>query len=157
MLCLSGLLVVPFLTADVACAGSATTELRVQLIAATFVTSGLATIVQASLIPSVLTPPLQTTFGLRLSILHGPSFAFLPPLLAFKALPENYCSADENTLVPPEAWMFRMRTVRGDLPFCTVSRSKAVSSSVCSQWCSWVPRASLECLPNSSVRSPSLL
>ena len=46
MLCLSGLLVCPFLVADVACAGSASTELRVQLIAATFVTAGLATLIQ---------------------------------------------------------------------------------------------------------------
>lgn len=98
MLCLSGLLVVPFLVSDVACAGSASTELRVQLIAATFVTCGIATL-------------LQTTLGVRLSILHGPSFAFLPPILAYKAMPENKCTADEYTYVPREEWAARVATV----------------------------------------------
>ncbi|VDM55478.1 unnamed protein product [Angiostrongylus costaricensis] len=72
MLCLSGLLVFPFLVAEAVCAGDATVHLRVQLIAATFVSCGFATI-------------LQTTFGLRLCVLHGPALAFLPPLLAYKA------------------------------------------------------------------------
>ncbi|VDO87978.1 unnamed protein product [Heligmosomoides polygyrus] len=52
MLCLSGLLVYPFLVSEAVCAGDATVQLRVQLIAATFVSCGIATIV-------------QTTFGLR--------------------------------------------------------------------------------------------
>ncbi|CAD6194593.1 unnamed protein product [Caenorhabditis auriculariae] len=70
MICISGLLVVPYLVSNMVCAGPNTVALRVKLISATFVTSGVATI-------------LQTTLGLRLSILHGPSFAFLPALTTF--------------------------------------------------------------------------
>ena len=52
MVCTSSLLVYPILLSDVVCAGNATLTLRVQLIAATFVACGFATI-------------LQTTVGLR--------------------------------------------------------------------------------------------
>ncbi|VDL75001.1 unnamed protein product [Nippostrongylus brasiliensis] len=102
MLCLSGLLVVPFLLSNFVCAGSATIELRVRLIAASFVSSGIATI-------------LQTTFGLRLCILHGPSFAFIPPLIAFAQLPENRCTADMDTYVAPEIWTAKILTMQGSL------------------------------------------
>lgn len=52
MIAISGMLVVPFIISELACAGSAQAELRVRLISATFVTAGIATI-------------LQTTLGLR--------------------------------------------------------------------------------------------
>ncbi|KHJ84398.1 hypothetical protein OESDEN_15890 [Oesophagostomum dentatum] len=55
LISMSALLVVPFLQSNVVCAGSATIALRVQLIAASFFISGIATI-------------LQTTFGLRSGI-----------------------------------------------------------------------------------------
>ncbi|CAI4225929.1 unnamed protein product [Auanema sp. JU1783] len=102
LLCISGLLVIPFLVSNIACAGDQTIALRVKLIAATFVTSGIATII-------------QTTFGLRLCILHGPSFAFLPPLIAFAALPENECKVDLHTTVPEEIWISKITTIQGSL------------------------------------------
>ncbi|RCN50216.1 hypothetical protein ANCCAN_03633 [Ancylostoma caninum] len=64
MLCLSGLLVIPFLQSNLACAGSATIELRVRLIAVSFFTSGIATI-------------LQTTFGLRFFFNNYENFPLL--------------------------------------------------------------------------------
>ncbi|CAO4373300.1 unnamed protein product [Caenorhabditis nigoni] len=100
MLCMSGLLVYPFLISNCACAGAAAVQLRVQLISATFVSCGIATI-------------LQTTFGLRLSVLHGPAMAFLPPLLAYKT--QNHCPYTDHDNVPPEFWMGRMREIQGSL------------------------------------------
>ncbi|KAK6748106.1 hypothetical protein RB195_000995 [Necator americanus] len=102
MLCISGLLIVPFLQSNLVCAGSATIELRVRLIAASFFTSGIATI-------------LQTTFGMRLCILHGPSFSFLPPLFAFAAMPQNRCLANSSTYVPESEWMPKILTIQGSL------------------------------------------
>ncbi|CAI2351052.1 unnamed protein product [Caenorhabditis sp. 36 PRJEB53466] len=94
MVCLSGLLVVPYLVSDMLCAGDKAIEIRVQLISATFVTSGIATI-------------LQTTFGMRLSILHGPSFAFLPALHTFQtAFP---CDANTNV----NNWEEKMQMIAG--------------------------------------------
>ncbi|ULT94299.1 hypothetical protein L3Y34_003642 [Caenorhabditis briggsae] len=100
MLCMSGLLVYPFLISNCACAGAAAVQLRVQLISATFVSCGIATI-------------LQTTFGLRLSVLHGPAMAFLPPLLAYKT--QNHCPYTGHDNVPQEFWMGRMREIQGSL------------------------------------------
>lgn len=100
MLCMSGLLVYPFLISNCACAGAAAVQLRVQLISATFVSCGIATI-------------LQTTFGLRLSVLHGPAMAFLPPLLAYKT--QNVCPYTDHDIVPEEFWMGRMREIQGSL------------------------------------------
>ncbi|KHJ94959.1 putative permease [Oesophagostomum dentatum] len=102
MISMSALLVVPFLQSNVVCAGSATTALRVRLIAASFFISGIATI-------------LQTTLGLRLCILHGPSYSFLPPLFAFATMPENECSANMTTVVPEEEWRSRLLTIQGSL------------------------------------------
>lgn len=67
MVCISGILVIPHLVAEVACAGAATIALRVQLISTTLVVTGITTLI-------------QTTIGLRLAILQGPSFAFIPGL-----------------------------------------------------------------------------
>ncbi|GMT26122.1 hypothetical protein PFISCL1PPCAC_17419, partial [Pristionchus fissidentatus] len=103
--CISGLLVFPFMVSELACAGDATIALRVQLIAATFVACGVATI-------------LQTTLGLRLSILNGTAFSFLPPLLAFSQLPENRCDPQnvfQNVTVPEEEWKGRIQTISGSL------------------------------------------
>lgn len=54
MVCTSSLLIYPILLSDIVCAGQDTVSLRVQLIAATFVACGIATI-------------LQTTLGIRYS------------------------------------------------------------------------------------------
>ncbi|CAJ0602710.1 unnamed protein product, partial [Cylicocyclus nassatus] len=108
MLCFSGLLIIPFLQSNLVCAGASTIELRVRLIAASFFSSGLATL-------------LQTTFGLRLCILHGPSFSFLPPLLAFAAMPENHCSADLETIVPEAEWKAKIQMIQGSLLTSTLT------------------------------------
>ncbi|GMR48917.1 hypothetical protein PMAYCL1PPCAC_19112, partial [Pristionchus mayeri] len=100
--CISGLLVFPFLVSNLVCAGDATIALRVQLISATFVACGIATL-------------LQTTLGLRLSILNGTAFSFLPPLLAFSQLPENRCEVGQNVTVPEEEWKGRIQTISGSL------------------------------------------
>uniref|UniRef100_A0A1I7XRC4 Sulfate_transp domain-containing protein n=1 Tax=Heterorhabditis bacteriophora TaxID=37862 RepID=A0A1I7XRC4_HETBA len=102
MLCLSGLLVYPFLVSEAVCAGDATVGLRVQLIAATFVSCGIATVI-------------QTTFGLRLSILHGPAMAFLPPLLAYKSLRSSECLFTENDYVSEAIWHGRLQEISGSL------------------------------------------
>ncbi|EFO92261.1 hypothetical protein CRE_10927 [Caenorhabditis remanei] len=101
MICLSALLVVPYIVFDMLCAGEKALEIRVQLISATFVTSGIATI-------------LQTTFGMRLSILHGPSFAFIPALHTFQA--EFPCNSDTSTnnweekmQMVPDSFLFILR------------------------------------------------
>ncbi|EGT33905.1 hypothetical protein CAEBREN_29885 [Caenorhabditis brenneri] len=66
----------------------------VQMFSATFVTSGIATI-------------LQTTFGMRLSILHGPSFAFLPALHTFQAT----FPCDADTII--SNWEEKMQMISG--------------------------------------------
>ncbi|KAJ1357555.1 hypothetical protein KIN20_015729 [Parelaphostrongylus tenuis] len=108
MLCFSGLLVTPFLVSEVVCAGNATVSLRVQLIAATFVSCGVATI-------------LQTTFGLRLCVFHGPALAFFPPLLAYKALRSEECPFTENDIVDPEIWNNRLLEISGSLIIACIS------------------------------------
>lgn len=98
MVCISGILVIPHLVAEVACAGINTIALRVQLISTTLVITGLTTLI-------------QTTFGLRLAILQGPSFAFIPPLFAFKDLPGMECKASMTDHVPESWYLFRIQTV----------------------------------------------
>ncbi|KAK6748103.1 hypothetical protein RB195_000994 [Necator americanus] len=108
MLCLSGLLVYPYLVSEAVCAGDATVQLRVQLIAATFVSCGVATII-------------QTTFGLRLCVLHGPAMAFLPPLLAYKALRASECPFNEYDRVSEEIWQGRLQEISGSLLVACIS------------------------------------
>ena len=52
MICISGILIAPYLVSELACAGVDTISLRVQLISATFVVTGVTTLI-------------QTVFGLR--------------------------------------------------------------------------------------------
>ncbi|CAI5448240.1 unnamed protein product [Caenorhabditis angaria] len=99
MICISGLLVIPYYVANMVCAGPETLALRVQLIAATFVTSGIATL-------------LQTTFGMRLSILHGPSFGFLPALSNFQST--FPCTPETDV----SQWKLKMQLIFGS---CLVS------------------------------------
>jgi nucleobase transporter 1/2 len=107
MVCISGVLVIPYLVADIACAGSATIALRVQLISTTLVMTGLTTLI-------------QTTFGLRLAILQGPSFAFIPPLYAFNNLPNQKCVAGINDEVPEEFYLNRIRIIQGSLAMASL-------------------------------------
>uniref|UniRef100_A0A1I7UNL8 Solute carrier family 23 member 2 n=1 Tax=Caenorhabditis tropicalis TaxID=1561998 RepID=A0A1I7UNL8_9PELO len=96
LVCISALLVTPYLLSNMLCAGAETIAIRVQLIAATFITTGIATI-------------LQSTFGLRLAILHGPSFAFLPALHTFEDM--YPCSPDTDTSL----WKEKMQLISGSL------------------------------------------
>ncbi|CAD5225577.1 unnamed protein product [Bursaphelenchus xylophilus] len=102
MVCISGILVIPHLVSQVACAGLATIALRVQLISTTLVVTGLTTLI-------------QTTLGLRLAILQGPSFAFIPPLFAFNDLPGMECKSTIHDEVPEESVLYRIQTIQGSL------------------------------------------
>ena len=71
---------------------------------------------------------MQTTFGVRLPIVQGGSFAYLVPILAILSLPENECPADfkqngwgnltyeEKT----EEWQKRMRVIQGSITVASV-------------------------------------
>ncbi|XP_076824585.1 solute carrier family 23 member 2-like isoform X2 [Clavelina lepadiformis] len=90
---------------------------RALLITSLFFVSGICTI-------------LQTTFGVRLPIMQGGTFSFLPPTLAILALPHNQCPAplpegfmnssktlyndtDGSIVDGAEVWQRRMREVQG--------------------------------------------
>ncbi len=49
MVCVSALLVIPFLISEVICAGDAISIIRVRLISTTFVVSGISTIIQSTI------------------------------------------------------------------------------------------------------------
>ena len=102
MICMSGILTVPYLVSEVACAGAYTTALRIQLISSTFVVTGFTTL-------------LQTVVGLRLPILQGPSFAFLPPLYSFANLPDFKCNYSSYDHVPEEHYLLRIQIIQGSL------------------------------------------
>ncbi|KAE9547109.1 hypothetical protein FO519_009678, partial [Halicephalobus sp. NKZ332] len=102
MICISGILAVPYLVSEIACAGSATIALRIKLISSTFVVTGFTTL-------------LQTVIGLRLPILQGPSLAFLPPLYSYANLPELKCNFTSIDEVPEEYYYERIQTIQGSL------------------------------------------
>ncbi|CAD5232163.1 unnamed protein product [Bursaphelenchus xylophilus] len=103
MVCVSALLVIPFLLSDYMCAGSNVNHLRVQLISSTFVASGISTII-------------QTGFGMRLALLQGTAFAYIPSVKAFTDLPENVCNDGNGTLAIPESEYFgRLQYIQGSL------------------------------------------
>ncbi|KAE9552150.1 hypothetical protein FO519_004654, partial [Halicephalobus sp. NKZ332] len=102
MICMSGILTLPYLVSEIACAGSATIALRIKLISSTFVVTGFTTL-------------LQTVIGLRLPILQGPSFAFLPPLYSYANLPGIKCNYSSSDDVPEEYYYNRIQTIQGSL------------------------------------------
>ncbi|TMS38496.1 hypothetical protein L596_005211 [Steinernema carpocapsae] len=106
MVCVSGLLVAPYIISEKVCAGQAELGLRATLISTTFVASGVATII-------------QSTFGLRLAVLQGPSLAFFPPLIAYFYEHSKDCKATVHDFVPEEEWLPRIQTIVG----CLVSAS----------------------------------
>uniref|UniRef100_A0A158PBI8 Si:dkey-106n21.1 n=1 Tax=Angiostrongylus cantonensis TaxID=6313 RepID=A0A158PBI8_ANGCA len=57
----------------------------------------------------------------RLCVLHGPALAFLPPLLAYKALHSSYCPFTEDDTVDPEIWNGRLLEVSGSLFIACIS------------------------------------
>uniref|UniRef100_A0A914WAV6 Solute carrier family 23 member 2 n=1 Tax=Plectus sambesii TaxID=2011161 RepID=A0A914WAV6_9BILA len=102
MVCVSGLLVTPYILSNTACAGAATALIRVKLISTTLVVAGLSTL-------------LQNTLGVRLALLQGPSFAYLPPIFAFSNLPEFKCNVSAHEEVPEEDYLLRLRIMQGSL------------------------------------------
>ena len=102
MICISGLLAVPYLVSGIACAGNYTTTLRIKLISSTFFITGFTTF-------------LQTSIGLRLPILQGPSLAFFPPLYAFANLPDMKCNYSIDDEVPEQHYLSRIQTIEGSL------------------------------------------
>nr|CAB3266161.1 solute carrier family 23 member 1-like [Phallusia mammillata] len=97
---------------------------RAFLISSLFFNSGICTL-------------LQTTVGVRLPIMQGGTFSFLPPTLAILALPHNQCpdplpsefrnssvtlynDTDGSIVDGNELWMRRMREVQGAIAVASV-------------------------------------
>ncbi|RWS20276.1 Solute carrier family 23 member 2-like protein [Leptotrombidium deliense] len=76
-------------------------------------------LIATTLFCSGITTFIQTTFGVRLPIIQGPSFAFLIPTLSLLNLPEWKCDLQNmnatNSEEYSEAWKMRMREVQGSL------------------------------------------
>uniref|UniRef100_A0A1I7YL57 Sulfate_transp domain-containing protein n=1 Tax=Steinernema glaseri TaxID=37863 RepID=A0A1I7YL57_9BILA len=102
MVCVSALLVIPFVLSEDLCPGQDIHELRVRLISSTFVCSGISTII-------------QTCLGMRLALLQGAAFAYIPSVEVFMALPENRCNATINDFVPREEYEGRFAMIQGCL------------------------------------------
>uniref|UniRef100_A0AC35TWI0 Solute carrier family 23 member 2 n=1 Tax=Rhabditophanes sp. KR3021 TaxID=114890 RepID=A0AC35TWI0_9BILA len=102
MVGITGLLVMPYLVTSLICAGADATLIRVQLMSATLITAGVATLI-------------QTTFGLRLCVYQGTAFVFLPPLIAFSQLDDFKCTAGPNDHVEPAIYLEKLRLVSGSL------------------------------------------
>ncbi|CAK8682679.1 unnamed protein product [Clavelina lepadiformis] len=97
---------------------------RALLISSVFFVSGLCTL-------------LQTTLGIRLPIMQGATFSYLPPTLAILALPHNQCPAplpegfmnssktlyndtDGSIVDGAEVWQRRMREVQGAIAVSSI-------------------------------------
>uniref|UniRef100_A0A914I2Q7 Uncharacterized protein n=1 Tax=Globodera rostochiensis TaxID=31243 RepID=A0A914I2Q7_GLORO len=102
MVSVSVLVSIPFLISDEVCPGKDRDQLRVRLIAGTFVVCGLGTI-------------LQTALGLRLALLQGVAFAYIPSVRAYMNLEGNRCTATINDYVPPEVYENKLAIVQGTL------------------------------------------
>uniref|UniRef100_A0A1I7UZZ0 Solute carrier family 23 member 2 n=1 Tax=Caenorhabditis tropicalis TaxID=1561998 RepID=A0A1I7UZZ0_9PELO len=102
MVCVSALLTVPLIMADSMCAGSSIAVLRQTLISSTFVSSGISTLI-------------QTFFGMRLALLQGTAFAYVPSVQGFMNLPENACNATENDYVDPAVHGAKIALLQGCL------------------------------------------
>jgi nucleobase transporter 1/2 len=98
MVCVSALLTIPFLLADFLCPGQSVNLLRVDLISSTFVASGISTII-------------QTGLGMRLALLQGTAFAYVPSVEAFMNLAENRCNATISDFVPQETYYEKLQLV----------------------------------------------
>ncbi|CAI2354469.1 unnamed protein product [Caenorhabditis sp. 36 PRJEB53466] len=102
MVCVSALLTVPIIMADALCPGSSIAVLRQTLISSTFVSSGISTII-------------QTLLGMRLALLQGTAFAYVPSVQGFMSLPENACNATEHDFVPQEEYYRKLALIQGCL------------------------------------------
>uniref|UniRef100_A0A914WY57 Solute carrier family 23 member 2 n=1 Tax=Plectus sambesii TaxID=2011161 RepID=A0A914WY57_9BILA len=106
MVAASGAIVLPLLIASFVCAEH-NDAVKLKLIGTTLVMVGVATV-------------LQTVLGVRLPLLQGPSFAFLPAIIAMVKLPEFQCPTSAGTLINGSdnghddlVWMPRLQAVQG--------------------------------------------
>jgi len=102
MVSVSVLVSIPFIIADEVCPGQDLYSLRVRLISDTFFVCGIATII-------------QTMAGMRLAMLQGVAFAYIPSIRAFMVLEGNRCNATVTDFVPPEQYESKMATIQGSL------------------------------------------
>uniref|UniRef100_A0A7E4VVC8 Xanthine/uracil permease family protein n=1 Tax=Panagrellus redivivus TaxID=6233 RepID=A0A7E4VVC8_PANRE len=102
MVCVSALLVVPFWVADLVCPGQDINLVKVRLISSTFICSGINTII-------------QTFFGMRLALLQGTAFAYVPSIIAYVSLDGNTCNATAQDYVPPEVYESKLAVIQGCL------------------------------------------
>uniref|UniRef100_A0AC34R6L7 Uncharacterized protein n=1 Tax=Panagrolaimus sp. JU765 TaxID=591449 RepID=A0AC34R6L7_9BILA len=102
MVCVSALLVVPFWIAELVCPGADINYVRVRLISSTFICSGINTII-------------QTALGMRLALLQGTAFAYVPSIIAFVKLPEYACHANSTTHIDPEIYEEKLAIIQGSL------------------------------------------
>ncbi|XGW03623.1 hypothetical protein V3C99_015086 [Haemonchus contortus] len=98
MVCVSALLTVPFLVTDSLCAGDSSAKLLNELISSTFVVSGLSTII-------------QTMVGMRLALLQGTAFAYVPSVQVFM----GKCMVNSTTYVPEHEYYGRLALMQGCL------------------------------------------
>ncbi|MFH4975996.1 hypothetical protein AB6A40_002705 [Gnathostoma spinigerum] len=102
MVCVSALLTIPFILSSELCPGRDIYDLRVKLISSTFVVSGLSTI-------------LQTMLGMRLALLQGAAFAYIPSIQVFMELPEYKCTASETDSVLSAVYENKLAIIEGCL------------------------------------------
>nr|XP_026693018.1 solute carrier family 23 member 2-like isoform X2 [Ciona intestinalis] len=121
LLSVGGIVGMPLLLAPKLCMGNDDigNQGRAYVIGTLFVVSGISTII-------------QTTFGNRLPILQGSSFAFFAPILSSLALPHNKCpdplppgsfnstttlynDTDGSIVDGEELWMRRVRETQGSM------------------------------------------
>ncbi|CAI4222764.1 unnamed protein product [Auanema sp. JU1783] len=102
MVCVSALLTVPILLADALCPGADITKLRNELISSTFVGSGISTII-------------QTVFGMRLALLQGTAFAYLPSVQVFMQHEYGCNTNNESLIVQPEEYYSKLALIQGCL------------------------------------------
>uniref|UniRef100_A0A914DXM9 Uncharacterized protein n=1 Tax=Acrobeloides nanus TaxID=290746 RepID=A0A914DXM9_9BILA len=99
MVAIPSMFVPPYVLSELVCAGTAKVELRVRLLSTQFVATGISTI-------------LQTTLGIRLANLEGPSLIFLPLLYAFFKTPSMSCGED---IVDEEKSLIAIQKIQGSL------------------------------------------
>uniref|UniRef100_A0A0N5AQD0 Sulfate_transp domain-containing protein n=1 Tax=Syphacia muris TaxID=451379 RepID=A0A0N5AQD0_9BILA len=102
MVCVSALLTIPFIISNELCPGKDLYYLRVKLISSTFVVSGISTII-------------QTAFGMRLALLQGTAFAYVPSIQAFMTLSDYKCNASETDYVPEAVYEGKLAIIHGCL------------------------------------------
>lgn len=100
--CMGPMLSVPIIISSEVCAGSAIYVVRMKLISSTLIISGITTV-------------MQTLLGLRLAVLQGPGFSYLPALHIFLSMQGYPCKTTENDYVPNAEYDGKVATIQGCL------------------------------------------